>query len=124
MSALSMSGHCSRLRHLYVRVGLQGVHSLFEGSPARPWGPSEKRTSRMVFIGRELDGELLKVGFKNLRWWQLSRNRSPVTKRHASKCPCARFIKKLLSACASMVRILVSQVLLLAHPRKSAQKVK
>lgn len=44
---------------------LQGVHSLFEGSPARPWNDGEKRTSRIVFIGRELDGELLKEGFED-----------------------------------------------------------
>ena len=44
---------------------LQGVHSLFEGSPARAWREGEPRTSRMVFIGRELDAELLREGFKD-----------------------------------------------------------
>jgi hypothetical protein len=27
---------------------------LIEGGPQRPWQPSEKRTSRLVFIGRDL----------------------------------------------------------------------
>ena len=30
---------------------------LFEGTPERPWRDGEKRVSRMVFIGRELDKE-------------------------------------------------------------------
>lgn len=41
------------------------MHSLFEGSPARAWREGEPRTSRMVFIGRELDAELLREGFKD-----------------------------------------------------------
>lgn len=43
---------------------LQGVHSLFEGMPGRPWKEGEARASRMVFIGRDLDAELLKEGFE------------------------------------------------------------
>ena len=43
---------------------MQGVHSLFEGMPGRPWNEGEKRASRMVFIGRDLDAELLKEGFE------------------------------------------------------------
>jgi hypothetical protein len=35
----------------------QAVHMLFEGTPERPWREGEPRTSRMVFIGRELDRE-------------------------------------------------------------------
>lgn len=42
----------------------QGVHSLFEGMPGRPWKEGEHRASRMVFIGRDLDAELLKEGFE------------------------------------------------------------
>ena len=48
-------------------MGGQGVHSLFEGSPARPWREGEPRTSRMVFIGRDLDEELLRGGFEVIR---------------------------------------------------------
>lgn len=44
--------------------GAQGVHSIFEGMPGRPWKEGEKRASRMVFIGRNLDAELLKEGFQ------------------------------------------------------------
>ncbi len=37
---------------------------LFEGSPERPWREGETRTSRMVFIGRELDEEALREAFR------------------------------------------------------------
>ena len=43
---------------------MQGVHSIFEGMPGRPWKEAENRASRMVFIGRNLDAELLKEGFE------------------------------------------------------------
>jgi G3E family GTPase len=45
------------------RYVFQGVHALFAGEPGRPWAEGEERVSRMVFIGRELDGELLREGF-------------------------------------------------------------
>lgn len=40
---------------------------LFEGMPDRPWKEGEKRTSKMVFIGKDLDGALLKEGFEACR---------------------------------------------------------
>ncbi|MBI2209489.1 MAG: GTP-binding protein [Deltaproteobacteria bacterium] len=43
----------------------QGVHMLFEGRPGRQWDKDEERTSRMVFIGRDLDGEKITAGFKS-----------------------------------------------------------
>ena len=42
----------------------QGVHSMFEGMPGRPWKDGEPRTSRMVFIGRDLNEEVIKEGFQ------------------------------------------------------------
>ena len=45
------------------RYVFQGVHALFSGEPAQPWGEEEARRSRMVFIGRGLDPELLRAGF-------------------------------------------------------------
>lgn len=45
------------------RYVFQGVHGLFSGEPAKPWAEGEERRSRMVFIGRGLDPELLKAGF-------------------------------------------------------------
>ncbi|BDX33468.1 cobalamin biosynthesis protein CobW [Mycobacterium antarcticum] len=33
----------------------QGVHMLFDGTDGRPWGADERRTNRLVFIGRNLD---------------------------------------------------------------------
>jgi G3E family GTPase len=42
----------------------QGVHALFEGMPDRPWNDGEARTSRLVFIGKELDRAELEAGFQ------------------------------------------------------------
>lgn len=49
---------------LEKRFVFQGVHMLFEGMPDRPWRDGEKRTSRMVFIGKDLDREVIEEGFK------------------------------------------------------------
>lgn len=46
--------------HRYV---LQGVHSLIEFRPAQPWG-CEPRSSRVVFIGRDLDRAALNERFQ------------------------------------------------------------
>jgi G3E family GTPase len=43
----------------------QGVHLLFEGRPGRPWAAGEERLNRLVFIGRELNGEKITAGFRN-----------------------------------------------------------
>lgn len=45
------------------RYVFQGVHMLFEGMPDRLWGPGEKRTSKMVFIGKDLDEKTIREGF-------------------------------------------------------------
>lgn len=42
----------------------QGVHDIFQGSPDRLWGPDEPRINKIVFIGKNLDGEELEKGFK------------------------------------------------------------
>ncbi|MAW88360.1 MAG: cobalamin biosynthesis protein CobW [Phyllobacteriaceae bacterium] len=46
------------------RYVVQGVHMIVEGDHQRPWKDGEKRESRMVFIGRNLDPELLERTFK------------------------------------------------------------
>ncbi|GAB4834809.1 hypothetical protein Ancab_033077 [Ancistrocladus abbreviatus] len=46
------------------RYVLQGVHSMLDGSPGKTWGPDEKRTTKLVFIGRHLDEAALRKGFK------------------------------------------------------------
>lgn len=46
------------------RYVFQGVHALFEGMPDRPWEDGESRSSKLVFIGKELDREELKAGFE------------------------------------------------------------
>jgi G3E family GTPase len=44
------------------RFVFQGVHMLMDGRPDRPWG-SERRESRIIFIGRDLDRQKLNEGF-------------------------------------------------------------
>ncbi|TGT73439.1 MULTISPECIES: GTP-binding protein [unclassified Mesorhizobium] len=46
------------------RYVLQGVHMILEGDHQRPWKDGEKHESRLVFIGRELDGERLRKSFE------------------------------------------------------------
>lgn len=45
------------------RYVVQGVHMLLDGDHQRDWKPDEARTSRMVFIGRNLDPAMLQAGF-------------------------------------------------------------
>ncbi|XP_047976555.1 P-loop guanosine triphosphatase YjiA-like isoform X2 [Salvia hispanica] len=53
---LSVSG--SEQRYVF-----QAVHAFFDGSPGKEWGPEEKRTNKIVFIGRNLDETALRKGF-------------------------------------------------------------
>ncbi|MGD9913309.1 MAG: GTP-binding protein [Rhizobiaceae bacterium] len=46
------------------RYVVQGVHMILEGDHQRPWRDDEKRESRLVFIGRELDTEKLRRTFE------------------------------------------------------------
>ncbi|PCI03952.1 MAG: cobalamin biosynthesis protein CobW [Hyphomicrobiales bacterium] len=45
------------------RFVVQGIHMILEGDSQREWGKDEKRESRLVFIGRNLDHEKLKRSF-------------------------------------------------------------
>jgi len=45
------------------RFVFQGVHMLFEGMPDRLWKEGEERVSKMVFIGKDLDKDLIEEGF-------------------------------------------------------------
>ncbi|KAI0488390.1 hypothetical protein KFK09_028221 [Dendrobium nobile] len=46
------------------RYVFQGVHSVIDGCPAKPWESGEKRINKLVFIGRNLDEIALKKAFK------------------------------------------------------------
>ncbi|KAE8677524.1 DNA (cytosine-5)-methyltransferase CMT2-like isoform X1 [Hibiscus syriacus] len=46
------------------RYVLQGVHSMLDGCPGKTWEPHEKRTNKIVFIGRNLDETALRKGFR------------------------------------------------------------
>jgi G3E family GTPase len=46
------------------RLVFQAVHMIVEGDFQRPWRPDERRWSRMVFIGRNLDEGKLRAGFE------------------------------------------------------------
>ena len=47
------------------RLVFQAVHMILEGDLQREWRPDEKRYSRMVFIGRNLDPVELRAGFES-----------------------------------------------------------
>ena len=49
------------------RYVLQGVHMIIEGDHQRPWRDDEARMSKLVFIGRHLDEDLLRAGFEACR---------------------------------------------------------
>ena len=46
------------------RYVIQGIHMIVEGDHQRAWKDDEKRESRLVFIGRNLDREKLERTFK------------------------------------------------------------
>ncbi len=46
------------------RYVVQGVHMLIEGDHQREWRDGEKRESRIVFIGRDLDFDKIRKGFE------------------------------------------------------------
>jgi len=46
------------------RLVFQAVHMILEGDLQRPWRADEPRSSRMVFIGRNLDEAALRAGFE------------------------------------------------------------
>ena len=45
------------------RYVVQGVHMIVEGDHQRAWKDGEKRESRLVFIGRDLDVEKIEKSF-------------------------------------------------------------
>jgi G3E family GTPase len=45
------------------RFVFQGVHMMLDGDLQREWKPGEKRSSKVVFIGRKLDAERLRREF-------------------------------------------------------------
>jgi G3E family GTPase len=46
------------------RFVFQGVHMILDGDLQREWKPDEKRSSKLVFIGKELDEPKLRQGFE------------------------------------------------------------
>ncbi len=46
------------------RYVFQGVHMILDGDLQREWKPGEKRDSKLVFIGRDLDAAKLRQGFE------------------------------------------------------------
>lgn len=45
------------------RFVFQGVHMILDGDVQQDWKPDEKRISRVVFIGRDLDEDALRLDF-------------------------------------------------------------
>jgi G3E family GTPase len=46
------------------RVVFQGVHMLFDAQPDRAWSQNEEKKSQLIFIGKDLDRNMLNEGFK------------------------------------------------------------
>jgi G3E family GTPase len=46
------------------RFAFQGVHMMLDGDHQREWRDSERRESRLVFIGRELPENMIRKGFE------------------------------------------------------------
>lgn len=46
------------------RIVFQGVHMLFDAQPDRPWKSDEERRNQLIFIGRNLDRQMLNNGIK------------------------------------------------------------
>jgi len=44
------------------RFVFQGVHMLFDGEKGKPWKSDDTRESQLIFIGRDLDREMLTRG--------------------------------------------------------------
>jgi G3E family GTPase len=51
------------LRGSEHRLVIQGVHMMMDGTNLLPWKEGERRASRLVFIGRNLDESALREGF-------------------------------------------------------------
>jgi G3E family GTPase len=47
------------------RFVFQGVHMILDGDHQRPWKEGEERSSRIVFIGRNLPEEKIRTGFES-----------------------------------------------------------
>jgi len=45
------------------RFVFQGVHMMLDGEPQREWRSGEKRESKVIFIGRDLDEDTIRRGF-------------------------------------------------------------
>jgi G3E family GTPase len=46
------------------RFAFQGVHMMLDGDHQRDWRETEKRESRIIFIGRELPESMIRKGFE------------------------------------------------------------
>jgi G3E family GTPase len=46
------------------RIVVQAVHMISEAEPQRPWAENEAKSSRLVFIGRDLDRAAIEAGFR------------------------------------------------------------
>ena len=52
------------IKEVEEKFVFQGVHMMFDGMPGSRWKDGEKRISKMVFIGRELEGDIIEEGFQ------------------------------------------------------------
>ena len=50
---------------------------MFEGCPDREWHKGEHRSNKLVFIGRNLDGELMREGFEDCLYHEEAQAQEP-----------------------------------------------
>ena len=60
------------------RFAFQGVHMMLDGDHQREWQDSEKRESRIIFIGRELPESMIRKGFEECAAGSYSGDMEPV----------------------------------------------
>ena len=58
----ALQGH-RRLPDEPKRFVFQGVHMILDGDVQGEWKPGEKHTSKVVFIGRDLNEKAIREGF-------------------------------------------------------------
>jgi G3E family GTPase len=53
------------IRNAQRRFNFQAVHMIADSAPGNPWKDGEDKTSKLVFIGRNLNKEVLEKGFES-----------------------------------------------------------
>merc|ERR1719233_252773 len=70
------------------KLVFHGVHELFDTNNETPWGKDDKKTNKLVFIGKDLQKEILQKGFSScLRGFEMSDQKMSVDANGVTKRP-------------------------------------